>query len=103
MELLLKRDEKPGAFGTRYDLFAKLELKPEELARIRKTKQEKTVIVEDAYKSNSFKWKLMLIPAGVLAIILALFTFHTIHPALGLPVLIIALFAFRKLFFNQVT
>jgi hypothetical protein len=38
MELLLKRNEKPGALGTRYDLFAKLELKPEEVARIRKAK-----------------------------------------------------------------
>jgi hypothetical protein len=30
MELLLKREEKTGALGTRYDLFAKVELKPEE-------------------------------------------------------------------------
>jgi hypothetical protein len=30
-------------------------------------------------------------------------SFYYIHPALGLPVLIIALFAFRKLLFNQVT
>jgi hypothetical protein len=59
MELLLKRNEKPGALGTRYDLFAKLELKPEEEARIRKTKPEKTLIVEDDYNRNSFKWKLM--------------------------------------------
>ena len=42
MELLLKRNEKPGAFGTRYELFAKLELEPEELSRIRKAKPDKT-------------------------------------------------------------
>jgi len=29
MELLLKREEKSGVFSTRYDLFAKLELKPD--------------------------------------------------------------------------
>jgi hypothetical protein len=47
MELLLKRNEKPGAMGTRYDLFAKLEAKSEEIARIRKAKPDKTIIVED--------------------------------------------------------
>jgi hypothetical protein len=36
MELLLKRDEKQLAFSTSYDLFAKLELTPEEAARLRK-------------------------------------------------------------------
>jgi hypothetical protein len=47
MELLLKREEKPGTFGTRYDLFAKLELKPEELAHVRKTKPDKVLILKD--------------------------------------------------------
>ena len=103
MELLLKRNEKPGALGTRYDLFAKLELKPEELARIRKAKPDKTLIVEDEFGRNSFKWKLMLIPAGIGAIILGIIAFSMIHPALGLPVMIIALFGLRKLFFNQTT
>ena len=103
MELLLKRNEKPGAFGTRYDLFAKIELKPEELSRIRKANPDKTVIVEDEYGRNSFKWKLMLIPAGIGAIILGIIAFNFLHPILGLPVMIIALFGLRKLFFNQVT
>ena len=40
MELLLKRNEKPGMFGTRYDLFAKLELNQEELSRIRKAQPD---------------------------------------------------------------
>jgi hypothetical protein len=44
MELLLKRNEKPGTLGTRYELFAKLELKPEELFRIRKAKPDKTYV-----------------------------------------------------------
>jgi hypothetical protein len=70
MELLLKRNEKPGALGTRYDLFAKLDAKPEELSRIRKAKPDKTLIVEDEYGRNNFKWRLMLIPAGILALTL---------------------------------
>ena len=42
MELLLKRNEKPSTFGTRYDLFAKLELTPERVpSRIRKTLPDK--------------------------------------------------------------
>jgi hypothetical protein len=38
MELLLKREEKSGAFSTRYDLFAKLELKADEQALMWKAK-----------------------------------------------------------------
>ena len=103
MDLLLKRNEIAGAMGTRFDLFAKLELKPEELSRVRKANPGKTVIFEDEYGKNSFKWKLMLIPAGIGAIILGMIAFYLIHPILGLPVMIIALFAFRRLFFNQVS
>ena len=89
--------------GTRYDLFAKLELKPEELARVRKTEASKAVLIEDAYNRNSFKWKLMLIPAGIGAIILAMIAFFMVHPILFLPVLIVAIFAIRRLLFNQVS
>jgi hypothetical protein len=64
MELLLKRNEKPGRFGTRYDLFAKLELNPEELALIRKTTPNKTHIVGDEYGRNSFRWKLYGVMRG---------------------------------------
>jgi hypothetical protein len=64
MELLLKHDEKPGTFGTRYDLFAKLELNPEELALIRKATPDKTYIVEDEYGRNSFRWKLYGVMRG---------------------------------------
>ena len=99
MELLLKRDEKPGTLGTRYDLFAKLEAKSEEIARIRKAKPDKTIIVEDEYGRNSFKWKLMLIPAGIGGIILGMIAFFLIHPALGAPVMIIAPFVLRKMLF----
>ena len=61
------------------------------------------MLFEDDYKRNSFKWKLMLIPAGIGAIILGFISFYLIHPILGLPVMIIALFAFRRLLFNQVS
>jgi hypothetical protein len=103
MELLLKRDEKPGAFGTRYDLFAKLELKPEELSRIRKAKPEKTQIIEDEYGRNNLRWRLMLIPAGFAALIAAAIAAAVIHPILGLPVALFTWLPFRRLFFGQVT
>jgi hypothetical protein len=103
MELLLKRNEKPGAFGTRYDLFAKLELTQEELSRIRKAKPEKTQIIEDEYGRNNLRWRLMLIPAGIAALIAAAIAATVIHPILGLPVALFTWLPFRKLFFNQVT
>jgi hypothetical protein len=103
MELLLKRNEKAGAFGTSYDLFAKLELTAEELSRIRKAKPDKTQIIEDEYGRNSFKWKLMLIPAGITALIAAAIAAYVIHPILGLPVALFTWLPFRRLMFNQVT
>ena len=103
MELLLKRNERPGTLGTRYELFAKLEAKPEEIARIGKAKPDKTIIVEDEFGRNNFKWKLMLIPAGIGGIILGMITFFLIHPALGAPVMIITPFILRKMLFNQTT
>jgi hypothetical protein len=69
MELLLKRMEKSVTFGTRYDLFAKLELNQEELARFRKAKPSKTIIIVDEYGRNYFRWILMLIPAILAALI----------------------------------
>jgi hypothetical protein len=103
MELLLKRNETPGAFGTKYDLFAKLELSAEELTRIRKAKPDKTQIIEDDYGRNNMKWRLMLVPAAIGAIILSAITAFVLHPILALPVFVIALFVLRKMFFNQST
>jgi len=103
MELLLKREEKPGAFGTRYDLFAKLELEPEELARIRKATPDKTYIVEDVYDRNSFRWKLMLIPAGVAALITGIIVALVIHGPLGFLVGIFSWLPYRNLLFKQVS
>ena len=103
MELLLKRNEKPTTFGTRYDLFAKLELNPEELARIRKTRPGKAVLFEDEHKKNSFKWKLMLLPAGFAALILACIVAYVIHPILFIPVGLFSWLPLRKLLFNQTT
>jgi hypothetical protein len=103
MELLLKRNEKPGVLGTRYDLFAKLELKQEEQALLRKAKPEKVVIWQDEYERNNFKWRLMLIPAGVCALIAAAIVAFVFHPILGLPVALFTWLPFRKLLFNQST
>ncbi|MFL6352297.1 MAG: hypothetical protein ACJ74Z_10675 [Bryobacteraceae bacterium] len=102
MELLLKRNEKWGALGKRYDLFAKIELKPEEQALMRKAKPEKVVIWEDDYATNNFRWRLMLLPAAIGAIIFGVIS-ALIHPLLVLPVMVIAWFTLRKVLFNQVT
>ena len=103
MELLLKRNENPGTFGTRYDLFAKLELNPEELALIRKATPNKTYIVEDEYGKNNFRWMLMLIPSGIAALIAGFIAAYFISLFLGLPVVIITWIAVRRFLFNQVS
>lgn len=103
MELLLKRSEKPGTFGTRYDLFAKLELNPDELALIRKATPNKTYIVEDDYGKNNFRWRLMLIPAAIVGLIIGICTMMFINVFLGLPVAIITCIALQRFFFNQVS
>jgi hypothetical protein len=103
MELLLKRNEKPGTFGTRYDLFAKLELNPDELAFLRKATPNKTYIVEDDDGRNNFRWILMLIPSGIAALIAGIITMFYIHLFLALPIMIITWLALRRFLFNQVS
>jgi hypothetical protein len=103
MELLLKRHEKPGTFGTRYDLFAKLELNPDELALMRKATPNKTYIVEDEYGRNNFRWIFMLIPSGIAALIAGIITMLYINLFLSLPVMIITWLALRRFLFNQVS
>ena len=96
MELLLKRNDNPGTFGTRYDLFAKLELNPDELALIRKATPNKTYIVEDEYGKNNFRWILMLIPSGIAALIAGIITMFYINLFLALPIVIITWLALRR-------
>jgi hypothetical protein len=102
MELLLKRNETAATFGKRYDLFAKLELKPEELSRIRKAQPEKTLLWQDEGRQSQFRWRLCLIPGGIAAIILGMIAFALVSPFLGLPVILFGWFPLTKLFFNQV-
>jgi hypothetical protein len=103
MELLLKRNENPGTFGTRYELFAKLELNPDELALIRKATPDKTYIVEDEYGKSNFRWRLMLIPAILVGLLVGILSMVFIHVFLGLPIAIITCIALQKFFFNQVS
>jgi hypothetical protein len=102
MELLLKRNEKSGVFSTRYDLFAKLELEPEELARVRKAQPDKTLLWKDDGRQSQVRWRLCLIPGGIAAIALGMITAYFVHMLLGLPVMVIAWIPLTKLFFNQV-
>jgi hypothetical protein len=105
MELLLKRNEKPSTFGTRYDLFAKLELKQEELSHIRKTKPEKVIIMEDEPGKARSRWRLCLIPGAIAAIIVTVLLgllFGTYVLFFWLPISAILWFPCTKLIFNQV-
>jgi hypothetical protein len=102
MDLLLKRNEKAGALGTRYDLFAKLELEPDELARMRKAQPEKYLLWQDDGRQSQFRWRLCLIPGVIGALILGMIAAATISMFIGLPVILIAWFPLTKLFFNQV-
>lgn len=100
MELLLKRNEKPGVFGARYDLFAKLDLKPEEAALIRKATPEKAFLWQPDPVSVQQQWRRCLIPGGVLAFIAGLIA-AIIHPILFVLVAGIAWIPLTKLIFNQ--
>jgi hypothetical protein len=103
MELLLKREEKSGVFSTSYDLFAKLELKPEEQKLMWKAKPELIPIIEDEYRRNNTRWRLMLIPAGMAAIVVAAIVSMITDFILFLPVALISWLPLRKLLFKQVT
>jgi hypothetical protein len=100
MELLLKRNENSGAFGTNYDLFAKLELNDEELTRFRKAQPDKTLVIEDDLQKNSSRWILMLVPAGFAAIIVGLLI-AIVNPFLGFLVAVFSWLPLRRLLFNQ--
>ena len=70
---------------------------------IRKATPNKTYIIEDEYGRNSFRWMLMLIPAGFAALIAAGIVAYFISPFLGLPVALFTWLPLRRLFFNQVS
>jgi hypothetical protein len=101
MELLLKRNEKTGVLGSRYDLFAKLELEPDELSRVRKAQPDKYLLWKDDGKSQ-IRWRLCLIPGVIGAIILGCIAAATIGMAIGLPVMLIGWFPLTKYLFNKV-
>src|SRR5438270_13781067 len=103
MELLLKRNEKAGVLGTRYDLFAKLEAKPEEVARIRKAKPDKTYVWmpdEQAQfregRASRIKGLVAAIFAGLVAVIVS-----GGNPMWFWIVAPLCFFPFSKLLFNQ--
>jgi hypothetical protein len=105
MELLMKRSEIRRG---RYDLFAKLELEPEEEARIRKAAPEKNYVWEADARSNAFRWRLCLIPGGILAILFSILLGILTVPIFGgwllifgLPIAAVVWIPFTKLVFNQ--
>jgi hypothetical protein len=105
MELLLKRDEKAGTFGARYDLFAKLELQPEEEARLRKASPEKVIIMKDDPAKGNSRWRWCLIPGAIAALIFTLLLgllFGPTFQIFTIPLAAILWLPATKIIFNQV-
>jgi hypothetical protein len=105
MDLLLKRNEVSATLGTRYDLFAKLDLKAQELSHIRKTRPEKIVIMDDDPAKARSRWRWCLIPGAIAAIIVTailglLFSKYILF--FWLPISAILWMPCTKLIFNQV-
>jgi hypothetical protein len=105
MELLLKREEKPGTFGTRYNLFAKLELDSQELTHVKKTRPERVWVMEDDPDKVKSRWRLCLIPGAIAASIISLLIGYITSPyilVLWLPIAAILWFPVTKIIYNQV-
>jgi hypothetical protein len=107
MELLLKRNEKRETFGTVYELFAKLELKPEELERIRKAKPDKTYVWvpdEKALLREGLKSRIQGAIAAIFAGAVAVFVGLNFWGSTGFWLWLITpllFFPFSKLLYNS--
>jgi hypothetical protein len=102
VELLLKRNETGPTLWRRFDLFAKLELAPEEATLIKKANGGKTLVLKGDPRSAQVRWRLCLIPGAIGAIILGMIVSAMIHMFHGAVVMIIAWIPLTKLLFNQV-
>jgi hypothetical protein len=101
MELLLKREEKKRGLGTVYELFAKLELKPEELSRIRKARPDKTYVWipdEKALVREGLKSRIQGAIAAIFAGAVAVFVSMNLWLWIITPLLF---FPFSKLLYNS--
>jgi hypothetical protein len=105
MQLHLKRNEtSSGLGGKKYDLFAQLELSPEEQERLRKSEPHKMFLWEDETGASQTRWRLCLIPGGILSLLFAVLLaaiFGTVFMILALPITLLGWIPFTKLVFNQ--
>ena len=87
-------------------MFAKLELKPEELTRVQKTRPAKTIILKDDPAKGQTRWRLCLIPGALLACVVAallLMLFFGLPGVMAtVPVAAILWIPCTKLIFNRV-
>ena len=98
MELLLKRDEMGRG---KYDLFAKLELDPEEEARIRKAAPEKLYVWQPDVVSGYKEGRGSRLKGAGLAILLGIFVASIAGFLWFWPVALIAWLPLSKLVFTQ--
>jgi len=103
MQLHLKRNKTKSSLGaTRYDLFAQLELTPEEQERVKMSKPQGMFLWEDDGRASTTHWRLCLIPGGMVACIAGAISAYLFHPVLAFFVILFSWIPFTKLIFNQV-
>jgi hypothetical protein len=98
MELLLKRNEMGR---NKYDLFAKLELSPEEAARLRKAETSKVYVWQPDLMSGMKEGRGSRLKGAGLAILLGLVAAVIFHPLLFWLVALISWLPLSKLVFTQ--
>ena len=98
MELLLKRNEMGR---NKYDLFAKLELSPEEAARLRKAETSKVYVWQPDLVSGMKEGRGSRLKGAGLAILLGLVAAVIFHPLLFWLVALISWYPLSKLVFTQ--
>jgi hypothetical protein len=98
MELLLKRNE---IGRNKYDLFAKLELTPEEAARLRKAETSKVYVWQPDLVSGMKEGRGSRLKGAGLAFILGIIAAVTIHHLMFWLVALISWYPLSKLVFTQ--
>lgn len=102
MQLHLKRNETAGGLGgKRYDLFAQLELTPEEQERVQKADTKNMYLWEPDEGDAMKEGKRSRILGLVLAFVVFIFFSAVANPFIGLFLGVISWFPLSKLVFNQ--
>src|SRR5215217_3510326 len=85
MELFLQRSQKERVSRTRFELWAKFDLSPNEKLLMNKYQPESALLSEDEPQSRARKWRRSVITGGILAMIVCLIVAYLSlsRPSLG--------------------